>query len=537
MPTLNPNPRWVAALLCLALILPSPTYALRVETPIEAGAEERLSHRLNPAAGAEESQVPKVFKGYQYELVKRINRSKKNPYQIDLDEEGRIAGIYIVGKKRRAAGDQDRLLSFASLEEDPNNYRLLSYVLYPPKEPGLMLANVKTGKIVAVYPSGDTFTLREAVSPEIPEQQVQQAMRDLLEGIGRSGGIHSFWFHPIGTDARNGSVSYRLSSGEWIRMVVTDDAVMTSGVSTPAKFKWEIGKFPDGKSLSLRIRKGNVGGFVGWNAKIFDESRSVGKVLVFFGSSQGGEDALEVVDLRIVKDADTGRGIGTRVIKVLIHEAMRRGLTRFVGEVNNPRLLRILYKSGLLQGAKVTAREDGPDAQPIPLEDFYVQRNVEQMPAKPGSVSWTVSGQLAPPAAGAEELLRVEQKLGVVAEAMPGGQALAVQASVLGGRPGLKKFLSRLPQQAGLETITLEGDEPADWGVALAGLKAERVVFLGEQRAGELLRRILPEMQITVLSPGAGLEQVLWSLGIPADLLEGINASGVEERLTRERAA
>lgn len=139
-------------------------------------------------------------------------------------------------------------------------------------------------------------------------------------------------------------------------------------------------------------------------------------------------------------------------------------------------------------------------------------------------------------AAGLEELT-MEQRLNVMAEAMPGGQALAVQASVFGGRPGLKEFLSRLPQQAGLERIVFEGDEPADWGAALAGLTAERVVFLGERLAGELLRRILPEMEITVLSPGAGLEEVLLGLGISADLLGQINAAGVEQELASYSSA
>lgn len=145
---------------------------------------------------------------------------------------------------------------------------------------------------------------------------------------------------------------------------------------------------------------------------------------------------------------------------------------------------------------------------------------------------------LKPPVqAGLEEELKVEQKMGVVAEAMPGGQALAVQASVFGGRPGLKEFLSRLPQQAGLERIVLEGDEPADWGAALVGLTAERVVFLGERSVGELLRRILPEMEITVFSPGAGLEEVLLGLGISSDLLGQINAAGVEQELASYSSA
>ncbi len=105
------------------------------------------------------------------------------------------------------------------------------------------------------------------------------------------------------------------------------------------------------------------------------------------------------------------------------------------------------------------------------------------------------------PAAGTEELT-VEQRLGAVAEAMPGGQALAVQDSVFGGRPGLKKFLSRLSQQAGLETVVLEGNNPVDWGVALAGL-----------------------------------ERVLLDLGLSPDLLEQINAAGVEQRLASDRSA
>jgi|GEM_PF-2998868 len=151
-----------------------------------------------------------------------------------------------------------------------------------------------------------------------------------------------------------------------------------------------------------------------------------------------------------------------------------------------------------------------------------------------------IRDHLPPPvkksAAGAEELT-TEQRLGVLAEAMPGGQGLAVQASVLGGRPDLKEFLFRLPQQAGLETVVLEGDDPADWGVTLAGLEAERVVFLGEQKAGQRLRRILPEIPITVLSPGAGMEQLLLGLGLSADLLIQINAAGMEQQLVSDQSA
>ncbi len=169
---------------------------------------------------------------------------------------------------------------------------------------------------------------------------------------------------------------------------------------------------------------------------------------------------------------------------------------------------------------------------------------------KPGHLLAFVSHYSA---AGAEE---VEGKLRVLAEVMPGGQALAVQASEISRRAGLEEFLGRLPRNPGIKKVLLgadslaglelparsdvlyvNSDDPADWGVALAGLEAERVVFVGERAPGELLQRILPEMEIAVLSAGAGLEQILLGMGLSTGLLEGINASGLESQLVPERAA
>ncbi len=155
-------------------------------------------------------------------------------------------------------------------------------------------------------------------------------------------------------------------------------------------------------------------------------------------------------------------------------------------------------------------------------------------------------------AAGLEEMEAVFRG---VEETAAGRRVLAVDAAEVSRRVGLEEFLARLPRGvktmvlgagsiAGLELAArgrvryVGSDQPVDWAAALAGLEEDRITFVGKRAAGELLSRILPpSMEVSVLGPGSGLEEILLSLGLPPAFLGEINASGVEERLARERAA
>ncbi len=158
---------------------------------------------------------------------------------------------------------------------------------------------------------------------------------------------------------------------------------------------------------------------------------------------------------------------------------------------------------------------------------------------------------------GNEELRGgLEERLVAVAEGMPGGQVLAVQASEISRRVGLEEFLARAPRglakivvfgkgssigpelSARNDIFYIDSDDPADLGAALAGLEEDRVVFLGDRKVGEYLKTALPaSMSVAVMAPGSGLEEILLTLGLPADLLGQVNASGLEEQLARDRAA
>ena len=143
-----------------------------------------------------------------------------------------------------------------------------------------------------------------------------------------------------------------------------------------------------------------------------------------------------------------------------------------------------------------------------------------------------------------------------IAKAIPGGQVLVVQASEISRRVGLEEFLARVP--GGMAKMVLFGagssigpelslrndvlyvdsDDPADLRAALAGMEENRVVFLGQREVGQYLKNTLPpSIQVSVLAPGSGLEEVLLTLGLPAGLLNRVNASMLEGQLARDRAA
>lgn len=159
-----------------------------------------------------------------------------------------------------------------------------------------------------------------------------------------------------------------------------------------------------------------------------------------------------------------------------------------------------------------------------------------------------------PPAGGLEE-----QAMAVLDEAAPQGEGvLVLEAGVL-GRAGLEEFVGRLgpalkqrvvlfgkgsvaAKEAAARNgvVFVDSDDPADLAFRLVGLeeRANRIGYVGDRKTAGVLARILPaSMAVTALDPRTTLLDMFRFLGYPSALLDGINASGLEEGLARSRAA
>lgn len=147
-------------------------------------------------------------------------------------------------------------------------------------------------------------------------------------------------------------------------------------------------KIEPGEDLNGEILLGGraVGGF---------EARIEGETLrldsIFIGDSLSSSSPLQ------------GQGIGAVAVRRILEEAIARGADRFESRVKNPRLLRILHGGQLLDHAETTVTDQkAHPPEPIPLNAFYDEYDVKNLPARYDSVDWIVAGLLAS-ATGLEE--------------------------------------------------------------------------------------------------------------------------------------
>lgn len=147
-----------------------------------------------------------------------------------------------------------------------------------------------------------------------------------------------------------------------------------------------------------------------------------------------------------------------------------------------------------------------------------------------------------------------------ISEAVQGAGVVVMEASVLEDRPGLMEFARQIrgPLAKRLILVGLEEAEarklreqnpaiqtvPAGdldgLVVALVGLEeAERVTHVGKDRllADQLIRILPASMSVVHVGPATGLEELLLSMGVPASILDQLDAAGLEEDIARSRAA
>lgn len=161
--------------------------------------------------------------------------------------------------------------------------------------------------------------------------------------------------------------------------------------------------------------------------------------------------------------------------------------------------------------------------------------------------------------AGLEEG-QIENVLKFLDEALQGGPGiLVIEAAVISRRMGLSKFVARVPQRLG-DRIILFGRESIEAkeiaarnGITLVdsdrltdlvlqllvlGEEANNIGYLGDPAIATSLSEILPRsMEVTPFDPVTALSRLLLFLGYPQPVLDGINASGLEEQFARSRAA
>ena len=163
------------------------------------------------------------------------------------------------------------------------------------------------------------------------------------------------------------------------------------------------------------------------------------------------------------------------------------------------------------------------------------------------------------PHSGLEER-QIDDILAILEEALQKGPGvLVIEAGVISQRMGLSEFVARIPQPLGGRIIlfgkeSLEAKEVAARnGITLVdsdrltdlvlqllvlGDEADRVGYVGDPALATALSDILPRsMEVTPLDPATALSRLLLFLRYPQPVLDGINASGLEEQLARLHSA
>lgn len=161
--------------------------------------------------------------------------------------------------------------------------------------------------------------------------------------------------------------------------------------------------------------------------------------------------------------------------------------------------------------------------------------------------------------AGLEEW-SMEDVLAILEEALQGGPGtLVIEADVISQRIGLSEFVARVPKRLGQRIVlfgegSLQAEEVAArneitlvnsdrlsdlaFQLMVLGDEADRVGFLGDAAVATALSEMLPQsMALIPLDPETNLDRLLLFLKYPQPVLDGINASGLEEQFARSRAA
>ncbi|MBI3616410.1 MAG: hypothetical protein HY211_07840 [Candidatus Omnitrophica bacterium] len=173
-----------------------------------------------------------------------------------------------------------------------------------------------------------------------------------------------------------------------------------------------------------------------------------------------------------------------------------------------------------------------------------------------GQNGWIVSN--LPPAAGMEER-NVEGALAALAEGAQGAGVVVIGPEGLEVRAGLEEMVKRAPpellhrmvffavgavwaerlRQLNRGVRVIEKDDlNALIPILLAMPEADRVAVLGWLALAQRLERVVPpSITVSFLDMNAAFRLILAAMGVPAALLDQIDAVGLEEQLARRRSA
>ena len=150
-----------------------------------------------------------------------------------------------------------------------------------------------------------------------------------------------------------------------------------------------------------------------------------------------------------------------------------------------------------------------------------------------------------------------EQRVAVLDESVQGPGVVVIGPEVLEMRAGLEEFVrkappglvrrmvfyavgaawaARLKQVNPNVQVIAEEDLTGLAALLLSMPEAERVTVLGALALAQQLQRILP-MSVYRLDAGAAFRLILAALGVPGNVLDQIDASGLEEIFAQARAA
>ncbi len=181
-----------------------------------------------PTAGLEED--PPEFVEYHTGLAMLINHQSGGPFRIDLEQTGVLRGIRLVPVQTFQGMAYPRLSEpFKEISEEPRDYRVLSY----DETEGLWLLNVRTGRLMTISLKGSPSIVYNP-GHQVPPEQIQQAVHDILEMIGRAGGLIRLGIQPSAEAMHRKSVVFELANEQGvIHLTVLRDGLLLKHTRSP----------------------------------------------------------------------------------------------------------------------------------------------------------------------------------------------------------------------------------------------------------------------------------------------------------------